>query len=139
MKLVLGVAAGLFALSIAACSDNPVQPKFAAPTTGPAQSISLSGSALTKCLAAVDPDWLCQSQEIRDNLCTLLRPPGGTTDFRFAFRFFTLTYRVTFAPTANGGAVITVAFVTSGGAEIPVGQPFTVPAAKITERCPVSG
>ena len=30
MKLVLGVAAGLFALSIAACSDNPVQPKFAA-------------------------------------------------------------------------------------------------------------
>ena len=138
MKLVLGVAAGLFALSIAACSDNPVQPKFAAPTADPAQSFSLSGSALAKCQEVVDPDWLCQSQTIRDNLCPMLRN-GGTTDIRFTFRFFTLTYRVTFVHTDDGGAVITVAFVTSGGALIPVGEPFTVPAAKIAERCPVSG
>jgi hypothetical protein len=136
MKLVWGVAAGLFALSIAACSDNPVQPKFAAPTIAPAQSFSLSAPALAKCEAAVDPDWLCQSQTIRDNLCPLLRK-GGTTDITFAFRFFTIRYRVMFAPTADGGAVITVAFVTSAGKLIPLGEPLTVPAPKIAAGCPV--
>jgi hypothetical protein len=137
MKPVWGIAAGLFALSLAACSDNPVQPKFAAPTTGPAQSFSLSGPALTKCQAAVDPDWLCQSQTIRDNLCPLLRN-GGTTDIKFVFRFFTLTYRVTFSPTSEGGAAITIAFVTAQGTLVPLGEGVTVPAAKIAEFCPAA-
>jgi hypothetical protein len=135
MRLVFGVAAGLFALSIAACSDNPMQPKFAAPATDPvARSISLSAPALAKCEAAIDPDWLCQSQSVRDNLCPLLQR-GGPTDIVFAFRFFTLTYRVTFAPTADGGAVITVAFVPVRGAPIPLGQPVTIPAVRVTNFC----
>jgi hypothetical protein len=137
MKPVLGIAAGLLALALAGCSDNPVQPKFAAPTAGPAQSFSVSGPAVTKCQAAVDPDWLCQSQTIKDNLCPLLQT-GGTTDIRFVFRFFTITYRVTFAPTSDGGASITVAFVTAQGTLVPLGEGTTVPAAKIAGFCPAA-
>lgn len=139
MRLAPLTTVFLLAATIAACSDSPTQPVPIAPALEPSASL-VSASGLARCTELIDPDWLCQSQAVREGLCEAA-VSGGSQDIVISGRFFTLRYRVTFDPQDDGSLVVALAFVRADGSLVPIGNPVTIPAdkvAKFLEHCPAT-
>ncbi|MGH7638036.1 MAG: hypothetical protein ACREOK_10335 [Gemmatimonadaceae bacterium] len=86
----------------------------------------------------LDPDWLCESDALRDQLCAATIRPA-TLDIEIKRRFFTVRYRVTLEPQPDGSLSVTIAWITSSGELVPLGDPVIISADKVARfrmSCP---